>query len=425
MIKTRPITRSSQGVQAFVGMCEYLGEEAVYKYSRQIDYVIELEYSTTRALESLKLPHFSKVLGMRTKEDGRPCLFMKYIPHGSLAQFILRPETPRCAILPQIYQSLAAICMYTEILGITHYDPHSDNVMMDKTPYDIHAYKFPDGEVYAFNTHGWCPVIIDMGLSYLPGSPTMAPISFSHHGFTPFCADKLVDTRLLLRSALNDMDDCPGTKPKMFAAYRKAFNKIFNGLDMDECGWFPSDTFCDVKLAISQGLPLEKSGVRASSIFDEYTLEYTLEILLSEMVPPFRYREATLEKDFMLFYAEWIEIENTIRNGRKELQFLKDVLAGRRCGEKLKHHLNRVIMGIENLMVGVANNTEEKRRSIYKKLSVSQPRDVLRMLPIQKPKYTKGARIKLFDGTKTYEVVLTDAQAKRLKRGDISVDMLF
>lgn len=444
IIRTQPINRSAQGVQSFVGKCTYDGKSVIYKYSRHIDYIIDLEYDTWSMLNSLDLPHFCEIFGKEVvSKQHKTCIFMKYIPHDSLSQFILDEKCHPKAMLTSVYQVLIAIAIYTEKHNITHYDLHSDNVMMDHTDHDVHVYLFGDGETFAYETFGWCPVIIDLGMAYLPNSPLRGTLAFSNCGFTPFCFDALVDARLLLSTAISDLKSRKSKKKRKYKSkstfggdliksFEKSAKGIFSKVPIQENGWFKDKTFANARNRIVDGLPINQVDMRLSSIFDPFTIEWPLEIILSKIILPLRKKvlptDTNLRREFTLFFAEWIVVEDMLRNGTKELGFLKDLIDLSPKAMKSKYprvknlteltsHLNLMIGGIEEVLFACQNEINNKKVKLYSKLPVKTTRDVIRKLPTIPIKYTTNQKIKVFnvdDPSKSAEFKLTFDQATRL-----------
>lgn len=455
IIRTQPINRSAQGVQAFVGRCEYNGEPSIYKYSRNIDYVIDLEYDAWSSLTALKLPHFCEIFGKEVVSmKKKTCIFMKFIPYESLSQFIMDEKSHPKAMLTSVYQILATIAAYQEIYNITHYDLHADNVMMNHTDKDIHVYKFPDGEIFTFETFGWCPVIIDLGMAYLPNSPLRGTIAFSNCGFTPFCSDKLVDARLLLATVTNDITNRRSKKKRKYKAkstmgeeligsFKKALKTIFSKIPMRDNGWFKDSTFTNARQHIISYLPVNLVDMRYSSVFDPYTIEWALEIILSKVILPLRQtvlpKDTNLKKEFTLFFVEWLVVEDSLRNGTKELEFLKDILdmSPKSVATKyskiknipeLTKRLGLMIDGIEEALYVCQTNINAKKTKIYNKLPVNTTRDVLRQLPSIPVKYQTSQKIAFFDiddPSKNSEVTLTTSQVEDLITGKINISSFF
>lgn len=149
-----------------------------------------------------------------------------------------------------------------EHMGITHYDLHADNVMVADTPYDVHVYKFGDS-VIPIRTFGLAPVIIDFGMAYIPNSKYNATCVFSNEGYTTFTSHPIVDSRLLLMTAIKDLQEllggmkCKTRKVFNFNQYAQSYivieqfikkvKQIFSPLGLRHNGWYKKENmFTDI-----------------------------------------------------------------------------------------------------------------------------------------------------------------------------------
>ena len=127
----------SQGSQGTVFRCLWNGIPAIMKMSHHIDVVLELQETAWNRLKELDCIHFFEVL---KKIPLKPLFYNEISSKShitSLSHVIYEHSYHPNAILNCIRQALAAMVMF-ERLGITHYDLHSDNVMITDTEYDVH-----------------------------------------------------------------------------------------------------------------------------------------------------------------------------------------------------------------------------------------------------------------------------------------------
>lgn len=454
-----PINEKDQGVQGVVMKCMWKDEPAVMKMSNHIDFVLELEEEAWNRLKKLNCLHFCEVFERLPIKPGerRYCLFYKEITNNSrndsLANLIFEQTHHPNAILNCVRQTLAAMVMFEE-LGITHYDLHSDNTMVTDTPYDVHVYKFGD-KIVPIRTYGLAPVIIDFGLAYIPGSRYNASCVFARDGFTTYMPDPIVDSRLLLMTAVRELKESVKTlrsrTRRVFSSqykdtcnvierFIKKTELIFTPLRLNrENGWFKKeDMFPNIVGDLMDQLPktLMKSE---KGIFKPDNFDWIIELLQHELIipvtqykpdaPPFGKATCMLAMDWKKF------VEPVIRNTHEEQLFFKDLVsiphnADMDTYTTLKHRYPKVknikrLRGHVKAMGDAFNNflfekTEEAQRikdAMYAKLPYRSTRDILCALPSMPNVYTEGMTLLVMDPSAPNshkEVVLDEGLASLL-----------
>lgn len=458
-----PINEKDQGVQGVVMKCMWKDEPAVMKISNHIDFVLELEEEAWNHLKKLNCIHFCEVFEKLPIKPGerRYCLFYKEITNNSrndsLANLIFEQAHHPNAILNCVRQTLAAMVMFEE-LGITHYDLHADNVMVTDTPYDVHVYKFGD-KIVPIRTYGLAPVIIDFGLAYIPDTRYNASCVFARDGFTTYMPDPIVDSRLLLMTAVRELKESVKT---LRSRNRKVFNSqykdtcnviekfikktelIFTPLRLNrENGWFKKeDMFPNIMDDLKDELPktLMKSE---KGIFKPDNFDWIIELLQHELTipitqykpdaPPFGKATCILAMDWKKF------VESVIRNTHEEQLFFKDLVsiphdADMNIYTTFKHRYPKVknikrLRGHVKAMGDAFNNflfekTKEVQRikdAMYAKLPYKSTRDILCALPSMPIVYTEGMSLFVMDpstpdGNK--QVVLDEGLASLLNENE-------
>lgn len=335
-----------QGKYGKVGTCYYKNKECVFKYSKHINYNSILEYNTMCSLSTLCSPHFCKAFGYeeiflnpsKKKIENPfnnshkikypiPCVFMEKIIGKSLTKMINSNITDP-ELFNTINQIMLAISEAQEVLKFTHYDLHSDNILITKTDISIHAYIFPDNQIYTVETYGLCPVIIDFGFSYiqdLNNKPLYASLSHTDCGFTSYTSDSISDSVLFLLSISYYIEK------KRNSEFSKHFiNKIYLMFDklpfQKSTGWLNYEYVNATKEIVKE---LPKINMRKTSIFSEENIFYTMNILQGLVTIPFKNINYKLfDKAYLNFLSEWLIIENALGNGFRELFVLKILIDG-------------------------------------------------------------------------------------------------
>lgn len=250
------------GSQGYVKRGKFRGQPVMIKWSKYVDYTIELERTALTKLVGLNLPHFVKpVAGKRStacEASVKQRLYMEEIRGESfrdlIAELVKRGGPRTNKLIPTVdvvqnitYQTLCACAFMHGKIGMSHNDLHTSNVLIRRTDYDIHVYKFDEAKIFAFKTYGFCPVVIDFGYSCVPGTRMMAPPHFTDIGYSTHAPDHLADARILLNRVaysflctLRSKKDLASAQP-----FVTSVNDMFGSLKLNQ-GWFPDKTFVDL-----------------------------------------------------------------------------------------------------------------------------------------------------------------------------------
>lgn len=437
-----------QGVQGIVMKCEWKGEPAVMKMSKHIDFVVELEEEAWNRLKKLDCLHFCEVIEKLPIKAGerRYCLFYKEVTNNSrnnsLGNLIFEQTHHPNAILNCVRQTLAAIVLF-EGLGITHYDLHSDNAMVTDTPYDVHVYKFGD-EIIPIRTYGLAPVVIDFGLAYIPNTRYNATCVFAKDGFTTYMQDPIVDSRLLLMTAVRELKKSLKTlrsrTRRVLNQYKdtcavierfiKKVELIFIPLRLQESGWFAkNDMFPDIVDELINQLPRVLQEAK-KGIFKPDNFDWIIELLQHEItIPVTQYKpdapsfcQATCR--LAMVWKQFVD--PVIRNTREEQLFFKDLVsiphdADAAAFTRLRHRypkvktIKRLRARVKEMADAFSNflyhKTAEVQRmkdSMYAKLPYRSTLDILRALPSMQNAYSEGMTLLVMEPSKKHKVVVLD-----------------
>lgn len=456
-----PINEKDQGVQGAVFKCIWKNKAAIMKVSNHIDFVLELEEEAWSRLKNLNCIHFCEVLEKIPIKPGerRYCLFYKEILNNnrndSLANLIYNEAHHPNALLNCVRQTLAAIVMFEE-LGITHYDLHADNTMVADAEYDVHVYKFGD-RIVPIRTYGITPVIIDFGMAYIPNTRYKTTCVFAKEGYTTFMSDPIVDSRLLLMTAINDLKDLSkGLKSytrRMFNAqykdtctvvdkFIKKTELIFTPLKLESTGWYKTENmFPNIVEELINQLPC-KLKTSDHGIFKPDNIDWIIELLQYEITIPITQSKPntpSFGKATCMLAINWKKlVEPVIRNTREEQLFFKDLVSIPHDADisvyiNMRHRYPKIknikelkrcvkIMGdaLNNFLYEKMVKVQSIKDALYAKLPYRTTLDILHTLPSVPNKYVEGMTIIVMDPTSPNhkEMVIDDTLANMLNKNE-------
>ena len=526
------IEEADQGAQGYIKRYVLNDQPVVIKFSNHIDFVLELEEEVWTRLKLFNSIHFCKVFTKKSINPGerRYQLVFEEITHyepknsislrnpsnigsfdhrpkgvkkgkdtstiikkknDSLANLLYNAKHKVVALMNCLNQTLAAIIMYQN-LGITHYDLHVDNVMITNTEYDVHVYKL-ENNIVAIKTFGLSPVIIDFGMAYVPNNRYNATCMFANNGFTTFMPDHHVDARLLLVTAMKDLEyivkdykkirglsaqgkrsapshenkelsssnplGVSGPKGKVEAIkiselYIKKIKDIYGNLKIQENGWFYDNCFNNIINEIVNMMP-KILNQRKGGVFKKNNLDWTFELMQHEIQLPLKIPEGggpdrakgtglhlklkqlELNKVILLFAAEWVYVEQIIRNTKEEQLFLKDLVSMDESLKsycimkhrypkiknlkKLKTYCKTSSEIFSHLLNNYKKKIEVKKSLIYSRMPHQTTEDILISLPKQSIKYEKDMKLNFIDTSglqKSFNLTINDIMVTKLNENE-------
>ena len=185
----------THGEQAIVGFIKEPNKDLKFvKIARSLDFLMEHEYLLGKELNKLShiKNHFVNVhemikvytppinritngdeilLSRVDKCIPRKALVMDYIKNGKvLTEYLASNKTAEFRykeLYPLICHVLLIVRMAQEAIDFTHYDLHTDNVILiPNTTHCDYVYKFKNGDTYRVKASSMIPIIIDYGRSY-------------------------------------------------------------------------------------------------------------------------------------------------------------------------------------------------------------------------------------------------------------------
>ena len=184
------------GKQGIVGLFDNnKGEQYIFKISQYINYLVYHELIVMQGLKNINeyCPHFCKGIGLITCKVNAKC--KKGDPEDDINPFIIKNKYPiekdvlLCEYIDKsskfynyirskkidedilysiVKQVLLAIAIAQKEKQFTHYDLHSNNVMIKKCNKDlVFLYKLDDENQFCVPSMGHMGIIIDYGFSYI------------------------------------------------------------------------------------------------------------------------------------------------------------------------------------------------------------------------------------------------------------------
>lgn len=340
---------NKQGKQGLTGlMTSSDGSKTyVFKLSQYINYLAQHELSIMKSLNSLGsfCPHFCKGVGAFLAEVEPDCrrstepftvknkypiekeiLLMEYLK-GALkfSSYINHEDTPEKILYSTVKQTLLAIAIAQRKKKFTHYDLHSNNIMMKKCDKDlVMLYVLDDENQFLVATNGYYPVIIDYGFSYtqdMDDKPMWATMGHTHCGFTSDHFDPIADPKLFLVITSGEINDA--RKSKNSRKFKNIVKNIFSKLTIDfRQGW---DN--DLKKPASDVVTsMFKNYNSSSELFDRYA-PYCLDIIQTLVILPLEEQKySEVDVPYRTFINEFVKIEREIGNPFYNMYILKGVV---------------------------------------------------------------------------------------------------
>jgi hypothetical protein len=255
---------TQSGKQGVLGLLNNKNNKTkyVYKISQYLNFLMNHEYSVMEGLNEIRnfCPHFCKTYGkFKTKintnfrEEDNPfeydnddyiesdVLLMEYIDGGrKLYRYIKNDNVTPEIIMSIVKQTLLGTIMAGEAVKFTHYDMHSNNVMVKKCqPNSAFFYILDENRTYLVPTYGYYPVIIDFGFSFSnnnEGKPIGSALAHTNVGFISSNYDQNADAKLFLTSVSYEMKKYK--KSDISTQFRELVKNIYEKCNIDlDCGW--------------------------------------------------------------------------------------------------------------------------------------------------------------------------------------------
>lgn len=427
------------------------GRKYVYKISQYLNFLVEQEYSVMEGLNNMRTfcPHFCKTLGVfrgritdNFREEDNPfeyekrsiestVLLMQHVDEArKLYRYIKNDAIPVEVLLSQVKQTLLATILASEHGRFTHYDLHSNNVLVKKCPLNsVFLYVLDASRVYLVPTYGYMPMIIDFGFSYHANCndrPMFGALAHTDIGFIPAAHDPHADAKLFLTSVSWELNKYKPSQESTI--FRQMIENLYQNCGVDlECGWDEYEENDPLGESISDYLLKKFTPQFKRSKFFKAQGHHVVDLLQALVILPLHPRKtddtlddlagilvtefAKLEReigtDFYNLYMFKTIVDSVIRNRQEYLspntrdqavaQFKSDVLqeldrVSKFCQpkinwEKLLCCLLCLSKCVENVLHDKMKRLMAHKRGQYNKMTVRTPTEVFEMIDANLPSH--------------------------------------
>jgi len=404
----------------------------VFKISRYLNYITRHELTIMQDSNELAdfCPNFSRAIGvilcrvdpgnktnpfeLKSKHTiEKEVLLMQYIDKSYKLYNYLKNKVEEKVIYSLIKQTLLAISIAQKRKEMTHYDLHSNNIMVKRCSRDlVFLYVIDQFNQFAVPSYGYYPILIDYGFGYsksMQGQPFWATLNHSNVGFFSDRYDPVADPKLFLVSVSDELKDHYNSADSK--ELRKLVKHNYASLSIRwDCGWDKTS-----KCATDYVLNLLAGCFKGSKLFAEYEY-YCIDLLQSMIILPLQQQDyehihvsatafidefSKIEKEistpfYCLFILQSIidiarEIRSDYVSGAdrdRVVSFFKKTLLERIDSvadycllktlkyEKLLCALYCLTKGIEGLLYDVMNMQVKQKEESYKQIPWSSPEEI-------------------------------------------------
>ena len=390
LVFDKVLVPGKQGQVGLFNSKEDENDKYVFKLSQTLNFLVYHELTIMQGLSEISnfCPHFCKGIGSficdvePNRKSKNPfdisskyiiqkeVLLLEYIEKSSkFCNYISSDKVSEDVLFSIIKQTLMGINIAQKYKKFSHYDLHSNNIMIKKCNKNlVFVYKLDEDNQFCVPTFGYYPIIIDFGFSYIENmndKPLWTSLEHTDYGFMSDRFDWVADPKLFLITVSDEMKEkrvryempCGET----FFGDKYAFKEKFKKKHISECekcnknskevvigpskkakclrrivrnifyplkieldsGW---DRDENKKPAIAYVLDILETYDHSSKIFRtcEY---YCLNLLQSLIILPLEEQNyKNIGKNFKLFIKEWVKIENEISNEFYNLYILKQIV---------------------------------------------------------------------------------------------------
>jgi hypothetical protein len=468
-----------RGNQGVCGVFLLEGHKFVFKLSQYIDYIASHEYEIMKGLDDIAdfCPHFCRSIALiehdvepRRKKNAnpfeiiskypikQPILLEEYIDGHNLMHYIDRRKYD--VVFSSIKQVLAAIVIAQKCKNFSHYDLHSDNILLEKCSADqVNLYILDDNAAIVVPTYGYMSKMIDFGFSYndnINDNYATTGISYTDIGFMSDRFDWISDFKLFLVSVSKEIKDCG--KDIRGERLRNIAKNIFGKLEIDwKTGWDKDSNSQGATVATIDKI---NKLVNATGIFKDHC--YTcIDIIQSMLILPFEKKSSSeLRVSYPIFLKEFGKIESEIGSVIYKMYILKCIVDAAKsvkadyideekrssAVEAFKNKVKDVIMSVSKFCLpkaikyelmlcslysfsdcveGILYKNIEKRVSekvkMYKRIIPSTPLEITRIIDANfedQYVYNVNTVIKVYDGVQkiSKEMIITEDQVDFLNK---------
>jgi hypothetical protein len=338
------------GKQGLIGLMAAKEDKSlvyVFKVSQYINYLVHHELTVMSSLNEIAdyCPNFCRSVGSiichvdpNKRKDGNPfeceskykiekeVLLTEYLDKSyKFYNYILSDKISEDMIYSTVKQVLLGIAIAQRQKTFTHYDLHSNNIMMKKCSKDlVFLYVLDVNNQFCVSTRGCYPVIIDYGFSYtgdMNGEPLWPTLNHTEVGFLSDRFDPIADPKLFLVTVSDEIHDAK--KSNKSRKLKNITKNIYGTLPIDwDSGWDNDTDKCATDYVLKK---LSKYG-KVSLLFKEYEY-YCMDLIQTLIVMPLeKQKVGHVEIPFMTFLKEFTKIEREIGTPFYCLYILKGIV---------------------------------------------------------------------------------------------------
>jgi hypothetical protein len=352
------ITKLKSGKQGLVGMIWDKSNKIikVYKFSSIMNKIATHEYKIMTSLATMNKisPFFTKCYELVNlpvnddfEETDNPfelntkyhytldiCI-SEYVENARKFTSFLRhsKQVSDNIVSSLIKQILVGLLMAQNNINFTHYDLHSENILVQKCSYDdvFVWYDQKTGVPYIIPSLGYIPRIIDYGFSYSDGlkdTSITSPLDFMKEGYFSVHPDEYADFRILLISILEDLYHY---RPNgyLFVYLRRIVKKLFHDANINwESGWFIDNKSCAEKFIYENMVSNEqyKKYFESPTIEEHfYSILGCLQLMMNTPLNTDPLPEKSMNElfdEFMFgfkeFYKHFVKLEHLFEDNNKQ-----------------------------------------------------------------------------------------------------------
>lgn len=306
----------------------------VFKISQYLNYLAQHELTIMHSLNDLDsyCPYFCKSVGgilcnvdPERRKSGNPfesgtnvpkvekeVMLMEYIPKSTKFYNYIRSEHVHENVLySAVKQVLLAVHIAQRDKNFTHYDLHSNNIMMRKCSKNLVVlFILDENTQYCVSTFGHFPTIIDFGFSYVREMDEQylwPSLGHTEVGFMSTNFDHIADPKLFLVTISDEINRKKSTKNSKIL--KNITRNIYRRLNIDwDCGWDKDveDSVAETVLNV-----LDKYS-KISPLFKEHG-HYCLDIIQTLIPLPLEKQDySDIKIVFTTFLTEFVKIEKEI-----------------------------------------------------------------------------------------------------------------
>lgn len=338
------------GKQGLVGLMVAKEDKSliyVFKVSQYINYLVQHELTVMNSLNEVAdyCPNFCRSVGSiighvdpNKRKEGNPfecdskykiekeILLTDYLDKSyKFCNYIFSNKISEDALYSTVKQVLLGIAIAQNQKRFTHYDLHSNNIMMKKCSRNlVFLYVLDENNQFCIPTRGCYPVIIDFGFSYtgdMNGEPLWPTLNHTEVGFLSDRFDQIADPKLFLVTVSDEIHDAK--KSKKSRKLKNITKNIYGTLPIDwDSGW---DNDTD-KCATDYVLKKLSKYAKVSLLFREYEY-YCMDLIQTLIVMPLeKQKTEQIEIPFLAFLKEFTKIEKEIGSPFYCLYVLKGIV---------------------------------------------------------------------------------------------------